>query len=63
MENTVIATPEPIAPQPIITDVPKRRGRPPGSKNKGIPTQTISIGPPKRRGRPPGSRNKSKTAS
>jgi hypothetical protein len=63
METTVIPTPELNTPQPIITDLPKRRGRPPGSKNTGIPTQTISTGPPKRRGRPPGSKNKIKTTS
>lgn len=35
---------------------PKRRGRPPGSKNKPKPAAE----PPKRRGRPPGSTNKPK---
>jgi hypothetical protein len=63
MENPIISTPELNAPQPIITDAPKRRGRPPGSKGKTPKTPTITTGPPKRRGRPPGSKNKSKTTS
>jgi len=36
---------------------PKRRGRPPGSKNKTTATAT----PPKRRGRPPGRKNRVQT--
>ena len=52
---------------------PKRRGRPPGSKNKpkqDVPTESVPTKPaetetpntsePKRRGRPPGSKNKPK---
>jgi hypothetical protein len=42
-------------------DQPKRRrGRPPGSKNKPKPVQAA---PKKRRGRPPGSKNKPKPAA
>jgi len=37
----------------------RRRGRPPGSKNKPKPVQAA----PKRRGRPPGSKNKPKPAA
>jgi hypothetical protein len=61
METTVIPTPE-TTPQPIITDVPKRRGRRPGSKNKTVKTPSIATGPPKRKGRPPGSKNKKTTS-
>jgi hypothetical protein len=37
---------------------PKRRGRPPGSKNKAEPADLFAE--PKRRGRPPGSKNRPK---
>lgn len=40
---------------------PKRRGRPPGSKNK--PKAAAAAAAPKRRGRPPGSKNKPKAAA
>jgi hypothetical protein len=42
--------------QPAQAKQPKRRGRPPGSKNRPKPVQAA----PKRRGRPPGSKNKPK---
>lgn len=48
------ATPVASASPPAMTT--KRRGRPPGSKNKIVAVQT-----PKRRGRPPGSKNRPKT--
>lgn len=47
--------------QPEEPVMPKRRGRPPGSKNR--PAETLEVPPPKRRGRPPGSKNKVKAAA
>jgi hypothetical protein len=47
-----------------VTEAPKRRGRPPGSKNKNTrSTRKLSAAAeeaPKRRGRPPGSKNATK---
>lgn len=45
----------------VEAPAPKRRGRPPGSKNK--PKTATATGAPKRRGRPPGSKNKPKAAT
>jgi hypothetical protein len=45
--------------QPTQPKQPKRRGRPPGTKNR--PKQESSAAP-KRRGRPPGSKNRTKAA-
>jgi hypothetical protein len=45
---------------------PKRRGRPPGSKNKPKSAAAAAPAPaaaPKRRGRPPGSKNRPKSAA
>lgn len=44
-----------------VTPSGKRRGRPPGSKNK--PKAAAAAGAPKRRGRPPGSKNRPKVAA
>ena len=58
---------EPSTSQPAIVDnsTPKRRGRPPGAKNKlkldkPAVDQTVVDSTPKRRGRPPGAKNKLK---
>lgn len=40
---------------------PKRRGRPPGSKNKAASAEEDDAPAPRRRGRPPGSKNKTTT--